>query len=200
VALWRVLPVNVSATYTSGVGVDDSIRQRLMVLHAVQRVNGVAGFDAMQVLESPEDSREDPSGIIVHFGLRSSIALGRTEVNEPTCDLAPNEAILCAPQWIDSAFIEMSDTADISDLEHELLHALGLGHTCIVPSVLATEFEPEDIDACGDERRRLDLLSPLKLTRELSEFDALSMDIVRRASVELRDWRGHSITWVEVEG
>ncbi len=79
---------------------------------------------------------------------------------------------------------------------HELLHAMGLGHTCVVGSAMATEFSAAELLACGRSRARLGLMEPLHLKREIGAGDVVALAILRKVAHSLNGRRGRSLVWL----
>lgn len=105
-------------------------------------------------------------------------------------------SVRCYPHWLRSGEINLPSTAAVAEIQHEFLHVLGLNHTCLVPSVMATEFAEDELRSCGLGRRHLGLTGDLVLQRRLSAYDVASIEILRKVGPLVRSVEATHFQWV----
>ncbi len=76
---------------------------------------------------------------------------------------------------------------------HELLHVLGLGHSCLVNTLLSTTFSEGELARCSRERQRMGIPGALVLQREATASDAASIQLLRDIAAFGADFRGWEI-------
>ncbi|MDT8369844.1 MAG: hypothetical protein RQ745_11590 [Longimicrobiales bacterium] len=157
-------------------------------------MNEAAGFVVFEftgVIDRSDDSRG-----VVEIRVRDDIgdALGTAFAIEEGCQYFAESGYSCAPRWIRSAEIYLRDKTGQDEIIHELLHALGLDHTCVVRSVMATEFDDADLRRCGRARSGLGLTQPLMLERRLGPHDIVALHLLRELAEVALDWRGDFVS------
>jgi hypothetical protein len=147
---------------------------------AVAEINRTAGLELLRL----DESENLTGGIHVVWVESLNGALAGAQVEGPTCGSGSVPSGPCARARIERALVRITDGATVSEVIHELLHGLGLFHTCLVPSVMATEFSEPDLVRCGVARGRLGYTDPLVLRRSLSPYDIAALELVRTVSAE----------------
>jgi hypothetical protein len=146
-----------------------------MLDSAIVEINAMAG----QLLLFRERSiRRRPARMIrVQWGSAAANEIGRTHLSLRDC------ALPCEHPWqIQSASISLASSAGMTALEHELLHALGLGHSCLAPSLMATEQSEQELRRCGERRFELGYRQGFVLDRILSNYDIAAVQILAALS------------------
>lgn len=185
-------PVSVYHTPVPGSGERDREDRAPPVVEALAGINELAGGTVFQLARP---SGADADVRVIWSGGSSRDTLGVTHLQVPSCQYDKPRGFSCQPRWIRHADIVLSERGKVAEVQHELLHAIGLSHTCVVPSVMATEFSQADLRACGSARAALGFTAPLRLERRLGRFDAAAIDIVRRAAAALASRHGDYIHW-----
>jgi hypothetical protein len=186
--LWRRYPVPVVLTGGSGGPDDEDHADRLR--RAIRKVNGLAGFEVLRIESGPSGK-----GVRVSFTPPSRGALGATAIDTAPCGFSSEHGFLCAPSWIDRAVVHLAPDAEVAVIQHELLHSLGLGHTCVVESVMVGYFSNEELEACAGLRTELGLTDPLFLERSMSPFDIAAVQLLRSLAQALDGRQTESIPW-----
>lgn len=91
-----------------------------------------------------------------------------------TIDAMPD----CAVRHLVGGTVHLSPQATPAVAAHELLHVLGLEHTCVYPSVMATRFAQAELIACGVLRARMGLTTGFVTERRLSAADVAAIELV----------------------
>jgi hypothetical protein len=164
------------------------------VSSALNRINSLADTT---ILSLDRDSALADVRIVLVDTIDDQEAYTRMHVRG--CMFEESAGYTCEPDWIEAADIYVTKRTKPAEIEHELLHALGLYHTCVIPSVMATEFSPTELRLCGSARHDLGLHAPLTLQRTLSPFDAAALRILMMTAMGLREFRGDSLLWMITE-
>jgi hypothetical protein len=194
--LWRdyAVPVQVAC---EGRWSENGDALTSMVREAAEVVNELAGEGLLELQEAC--APREVAGIQVHayhdVGERIAFATWTTL----GCTYASPPEALCEPQWMHSAQVWLTPAAGVNEVVHELLHILGLEHTCVVPSVMATEFDDWELLACSRERWRHGLNEPLQLQRRVSQYDAAALHLLLELG-RLINRQVEAIRWVVMEG
>lgn len=158
---------------------------------AIADINQLVGRPLF-LLATPKNGRCSRD-ITVHIDVElNANELGMTSADHVRCVEG------CGVQWIRQVQISLDKEADSGVAAHELLHAAGLGHTCLVPSIMATEFPGNDIWQCARHLGVTGYRTPLRLDREFSPYDVAALDLVARMAEALAGQRVDRITWVAV--
>jgi len=164
----------------------------------IHDLNAMLGFETFRLAARHATRREQERVVrVLPLGTHRR-RQGRTRLGRRRCGYDSALGYACRPRWIEWVEVGFTATAGPAEVQHELLHALGLTHTCVVPSVMATEFEREELERCGRMRRSLRFDQPLKLTRQMSEFDVAAIEILRNVARALEGRSGVSLYWVIV--
>ena len=186
-------PLRVGMTDSLGRCVAAKAGRSPPVREAIGAIRVLAGREVFRLAFNPPP---DCDGVDVRVSVSQtgSSALGFTRVEHELC------AAGCRQSWIRGATIELDPRADVALTVHELLHALGAGHSCAVPSVMATEFTELELRRCGEERMRSGETGPLVLVRSLSPYDAAGVQILEALAAARGSLEGRDIVWAFLPG
>lgn len=195
-SLWATHPLSVrvaqdSQSLAGGTGPGFASGQQA-VAEALRGINAAAGFTVLR----PAGASEPQADLTVSWSDALGNALGVARIRSAACPYDQEEGFSCQPVWAEGADIVLAQGAGIAEIQHELLHAVGLSHTCIVPSVMATEFSDDELRWCGLARGGLGFWQPLRLEREIGPHDIAAIEIVRKASAVLKDIRADYMHWL----
>lgn len=168
IPIWRSYPVRVWA----GLNCPALVQH---VRRAVETANSLAG-GAMYEWAGCASAGGEEWGVEVRIG-----GAGGTTTRSRACDL--HRPAACATRRVVRGVVTVGDPADSLLLLHELLHAVGLGDTCMVLSVMATRFTRIQLEACADARSRLGLLDPVVVERRPTRFDASALAVVLQSAL-----------------
>ena len=84
----------------------------------------------------------------------------------------------CERPSVVGATVVIQDPSDRNVLSHELLHALGMGHSCLARSVMATEFQLWELRRCSEVRSGLGYSQALRLERRFGPVDAAAIQLL----------------------
>ena len=137
--------------------------------------------------------------VVVHVGETLFDQLGRTNViyrpclDQGTVGVGFGDCVLKNGLM---ARVRLDKRATIAEAQHELLHVLGLGHSCVVPSVMATEFSADDLEECGRARYHFGMRDTLLLRRQLSDYDVAAARVAYHVSNQLVGLHVQTLRWV----
>lgn len=196
--IWQEYPVPVYLTdMNAAVSANDTAPllgvMLAQVIANIQRAVGKQVFSYGGYVDKTVPGR---AGIYVQSVQLTGAVLGQTELRLTNCDGMPSWVSTCFPELIAEATLNVRPDVEAAILEHELLHALGLSHTCIVGSVLATEFSRHDRERCAYARRSFGLLQPLLLRRELSAYDVAAIEVAMELSRSAGMSKARHIHWI----
>lgn len=202
--LWGEQPVPVAVRRTSSL---TSLSARhptgfvALTHRAVRLINVMAGDEVLAYTADSELVGTPSRGIRV-TPLRASSdpkrqGITHLDQERPVCEY---EALryACVPQWTSTASVSVAPAAGVPVMVHELLHALGLSHTCVIRSIMATEFSTRELSLCGLARGGLGFSEPLELEREASVYDAAALRLLRAAAVALSGSADGTVHWLLV--
>jgi len=168
-----------------------------MVREAAEVVNELAGEGLLDLQEACAPREVAGIQVYVYHDVGKRIAFATWATLG--CTYASPPEAFCGPQWMYSAQVWLTSAAGVNEVVHELLHILGLEHTCVVPSVMATEFDDRQLLACSRERWRHGLSEPLHLQRRVSPYDAAALHLLQELG-RLVNRQVEAISWVVMEG
>lgn len=168
-ATWRERPVPV-VLCTDGEDMTRRVRQ------AVEGLNAQIGTHELSFAERMSSGCSG-TGIIIDVDPALGGRTGVTVLDGTCTGRAGTKH--CFPDWLRRARITVAPNAPVLDIQHELLHGLGLRHTCLVESLMATEFSVANLRACGLVRFQAGLMTPITLSRSFSAYDRAALDLLR---------------------
>lgn len=192
--LWRRTSIPVMVE-----GLDDR-RMRSRVEEAVSSINHSVGIKLLDLAVDSDQTLSDSFGIYFSTPPKSPESAGEADLGTPECRLSPDHGFQCVPYWQDQVEVRIADHAGVEEVQHELGHALGLSHSCVIPSVMATEFEPTQLASCAHARDRYGYDEPLLLAREISQFDVAALQILHEVAARIGGERGDELHWFIVSG
>lgn len=163
---------------------------------AIDSVNFAVGMEMLRFRGAAERRADFLGGILVEYRESLQNRLGTSHFRSAASAYCP----WCMPRQVDGAIVRLSPEAGWRDVAHELMHAAGLGHTCIVPSMMATEFSTEDLEACGIVRGGVGYRSAMVLERSMSPYDAAALDILSKLTGKLTSLQVDSVVWIVLRG
>jgi hypothetical protein len=197
--LWTRLPVPVSIEVPSDQGdfepklVHAATAQVRRAVSAINESAGIRLFDFTGE-RSASHSRE---GVVVSFEDLAPPRLGATRVYKALCSGSESAMPLrCGSNIARTATVRLSWNAPYEVVLHELMHAVGLQHTCVVPSVMATEFSSQELQACAARRHALHLMDELVLRREFTVYDVAAIRLTAAMMEQAYHQEANHAHWV----
>lgn len=199
--LWPAFPVAVFVSRPGPEGCPGAPRDQGTIQElakALDGINQLAGSDFFRLQEVPCAARTRRRGVRIAFRGDLGLRLGVTGVHDGGCGHLEGVGYLCHPKWIRSADVVVQETASTQAIQHEMLHALGLGHTCLVPSVMATSFPPGKLQECAEVRGHYGIDEVLQLERRMSAYDALAAQLMKELSRALGETYPPMLQWASI--
>lgn len=168
-----VLPLPVFAEDFDGSSLSCPTRAQLALLaDAVGLITSLAGTEVFELDRCNSLDRAEAK-VRIRFERVDPPALARTAVLS-TC----RNAVECSPKRIVGADISIGAHAGVYDVAHELMHALGLNHTCTTLSLMAANFEDNELDECSEARASAGEPEGFRIVRVPSAADAVALRII----------------------
>jgi hypothetical protein len=176
---WREYPIEVFVVPNKV-----SVRRGHEVRNAVHDVNQQLGWRLFRLGEPVQD---DVEGVYVEFvDTLAGDAMGAVRAKPHECRYdVDDEQIICDRHWLSHVRVFLADIAGHAEITHELLHAVGLAHSCVTETIMATEFLDWELAECGYVRYDLGFSDTLRVTRAFSAFDAAALEVLREAALRI---------------
>jgi hypothetical protein len=162
---------------------------------AIYQLQSTVGDELFELSANTSETCWQKADVVVRPNIDLREALGTTAITAEPCAITSPGDAGCTMKWARSARIDIDPRASEANVLHELFHVLGLNHTCVVRSIMATDFDSHDLHACGLLRHYLGFSEPLRLQREITAFDIAALQILRDTRRTLSGNERH-VEWV----